>query len=328
MVAMSSTAIAAQLERPHRRCPLSREDRPPARASSQAAAAGGASWRSPCRPRAHEHELSQPLRALPHPGLGRRDVTPGPRSDGSAVGPRVRQRLSDAARSKDAGVFRRLSGWGTTPSATPSARPTPGSNGATCRHRGRAGTDAFDTLLDIVIADDLRTVLWPSSPTATTTPGGCGRRCGRPGAMLAGPTPGRTSTGCAGPTTDRLSGRLPAGRRLVAVERAVQMMTEAPATLFGLRDRASWRGHARRLFLFDPTTVGSEPARLVEDLPGAPPALRGVYRCGAGHGQRRGHDRRREPTGSQPGTCSARGAIPTRWCPPRSDGPAVRPQTG
>ena len=61
------------------------------------------------------------------------------------------------------------------------------------------------------------------------------------------------------------------------------MMTAQPAELFGLRERGLVReGYAADLFVFDPATVGSEPARLVFDLPGDTPRLfagsRGVVR--------------------------------------------------
>jgi N-acyl-D-aspartate/D-glutamate deacylase len=52
------------------------------------------------------------------------------------------------------------------------------------------------------------------------------------------------------------------------------MMTEAPANLFGIEDRGHVAvGQQADLFVFDPETVGSEPATLVNDLPGGSPRL-------------------------------------------------------
>jgi N-acyl-D-aspartate/D-glutamate deacylase len=52
------------------------------------------------------------------------------------------------------------------------------------------------------------------------------------------------------------------------------MLTAQPAQLFGLRDRGLLReGYIADVFVFDPETIASEPARLVRDLPGDTPRL-------------------------------------------------------
>jgi N-acyl-D-aspartate/D-glutamate deacylase len=59
------------------------------------------------------------------------------------------------------------------------------------------------------------------------------------------------------------------GRRLVPLERAVEMMTDVPARLYGLRERGRIEpGYFADVFVFDPETVSSGPARRVWDLPG------------------------------------------------------------
>ena len=74
---------------------------------------------------------------------------------------------------------------------------------------------------------------------------------------------------CGAPYTTRFLADCLRGRQLVSLERAVQLITSAPAALFGLRDRGVLReGAIADLVLFDPETVGSDDATLVADLPG------------------------------------------------------------
>jgi N-acyl-D-aspartate/D-glutamate deacylase len=74
---------------------------------------------------------------------------------------------------------------------------------------------------------------------------------------------------CGTSYTTRLLADCLRGRKLATVERAVQMLTQAPAELFGLVDRGTIApGNHADLVVFDPATVGAENARLVEDLPG------------------------------------------------------------
>jgi N-acyl-D-aspartate/D-glutamate deacylase len=59
------------------------------------------------------------------------------------------------------------------------------------------------------------------------------------------------------------------GRKLIPVERAVQLITQKPAELFGLVDRGTLvEGSNADIVVFDPETIGSENAHMVADLPG------------------------------------------------------------
>jgi N-acyl-D-aspartate/D-glutamate deacylase len=79
---------------------------------------------------------------------------------------------------------------------------------------------------------------------------------------------------CGAPYTTRFVGDMIRGRQLTSMERAVHMITDAPAQLFGLRERGRIApGYHADLVVFDPATVGSEPATLVNDLPGGTPRL-------------------------------------------------------
>ena len=191
--------------------------------------------------------------------------------------PGVRSKLNDLAKSKDAGVFRRLSGWGSYIIGDTYSEANAGLEWREVAEIAEErGADPFDTLLDIVIADDLRTVLWPK-PTDGDDETWTMRAeaWSDPRAMIGGSD--------AGAHLDRMCGaNYPTafladclrGRKLVALEKAVSMMTKQPADLFGLHDRGTLApGNVADLFIFDPATVDSQPARLVNDLPGDSPRL-------------------------------------------------------
>ncbi len=186
--------------------------------------------------------------------------------------PAVRAHLDELAHSKDAGVFRRLSHWanyiiGDTYSEA--------NTGLSWRDVGSIAEeqdkDPFDTLVDIVLADDLRTVLWPKASDGDDASWALRATVwDDPRAMIGGSDAGAHLDRMCGTNypTSFLSDCL-RRRKLVSMERAIQMMTEAPARLFGLVDRGRVaEGMRADLFVFDPVTVGSEPARLVDDLPG------------------------------------------------------------
>jgi N-acyl-D-aspartate/D-glutamate deacylase len=186
--------------------------------------------------------------------------------------PETRRFMEERAASPDAGVFARLTGWDTyVIGDTFSAE----NEGLTGRRVGdiaaERGAGAFDTLLDIVLADELRTVLWPGATDADPESWELRRQAwDHPSVMLGGSD--------AGAHLDRMQGanyptRFIAdclrGRKLTTVERAVQMMTQVPAELFGLRDRGVIEeGAAADLVLFDPETIDSEMLTMVDDLPG------------------------------------------------------------
>lgn len=186
--------------------------------------------------------------------------------------PQVRRFMQERAASPDAGVFARLTGWDTyVIGDTFSAE----NEGLTGRRVGdiaaERGQEPFDALIDIVLADDLRTVLWPGATDADPESWDLRRQAWEhPSVMLGGSD--------AGAHLDRMQGanyptRFLAdclrGRHLATVERAVQMMTQVPARLFGLRDRGVITPGAHAdLVLFDPGTVDSEMLSMVDDLPG------------------------------------------------------------
>jgi N-acyl-D-aspartate/D-glutamate deacylase len=187
--------------------------------------------------------------------------------------PEIRRTLVEASHSEAAGVFRRLAGWdryviGDTYSDT-NAGLTGRVVGEIATERGQ---EAFDTLVEIVTTDDFRTVLWPM-PTDNDDASWRMRQevWDDPRVMLGGSDAGaHLDRMCGSSYTTRLLADCLRGRKLASLERAVQMMTQAPAELFGLVDRGTIAvGNHADLVVFDPEIVGAENARLVEDLPGA-----------------------------------------------------------
>ncbi|MEI6700363.1 MAG: amidohydrolase family protein, partial [Actinomycetota bacterium] len=191
--------------------------------------------------------------------------------------PGVRAKLNELAKSKDAGVFRRLSGWGSYIIGDTYSEDNAGLEWREVAEIAEErGADPFDTLLDIVIADGLRTVLWPKPTDGDDETWAMRAEAwSDPRAMIGGSD--------AGAHLDRMCGaNYPTafladclrGRKLVELETTISMLTKQPADLFGLHDRGVLApGNVADLFIFDPETVDSQPARLVNDLPGESPRL-------------------------------------------------------
>jgi N-acyl-D-aspartate/D-glutamate deacylase len=186
--------------------------------------------------------------------------------------PEVRRTLVEASHSEEAGVFRRLAGWDRYVIGDTYADANAGLTGRVVGDiAAERGEDAFDTLVEIVATDDFRTVLWPM-PTDNDEASWRMRQevWGDPRVMLGGSDAGaHLDRMCGSSYTTRLLADCLRGRKLASLERAVQMITQAPAELFGLVDRGTIAvGNHADLVVFDPETVGAENARLVEDLPG------------------------------------------------------------
>ncbi len=191
--------------------------------------------------------------------------------------PAVRARLDEVAHSEAAGVFRRLSHWANYIIGDTYA---PENKAYSWRDVGSIAAEQdkppFDALLDLVIADDLRTVLWPKASDGDDDSWRARAKVwDDPGAMVGGSDAGaHLDRMCGSNYPTSFLGDCLRQRQLVPVERAVQLMTEAPAALFGLHDRGHLAAGMRAdVFVFDPATVGSEPATLVHDLPGGSPRL-------------------------------------------------------
>ncbi len=186
--------------------------------------------------------------------------------------PEVRRFMEERAASPEAGVFSRLAGWHLYIIGQTYSEANEGLRGRSVASIAEErGTTPFDTLLDIVLADDLRTVLWPG-PTDNDDESWRLRAEAweHPSVLIGGSDAGAHLDRMAGPPyTTQWLGDCLRGRKLATLERAVQHLTEAPAELFGIKDRGHIEtGFHADLVLFDPDTIGSGPIELVNDLPG------------------------------------------------------------
>ncbi|WP_431042685.1 N-acyl-D-amino-acid deacylase family protein [Streptomyces sp. P1-3] len=211
------------------------------------------------------------------PGWGEVLGLPVPERIARLRDPRVRAELLRRARGPEAGVFRRLADFdryviGDT--------YTPANAGLTGRVvaeiAAERGQDAFGTLVEICATDELRTVLWPMPTDNDPDSWELRRRTWEHQDVLLGGSDAGAHLDrmCGAPYTTRFLGDCLRGRRLVGLERAVRMLTDDPARLFGLRGRGRIApGRHADLVLFDPERIDAGPATLVHDLPGGGPRL-------------------------------------------------------
>lgn len=184
--------------------------------------------------------------------------------------PDVRRFMAARAASPEAGVFSRLTGWDRYVIGDTYADPS--LKGAVVGELAAArGVDPFDALLDVVVADELRTVLWPG-PTDDDDESWRLRAEAweHPSVMIGGSDAGaHLDRMCGPPYTTQWLGDCLRGRRQVTVERAVHHLTQRPAELFGFDDRGVIEtGKRADLVIFDPTTIDAGPIELRHDLPG------------------------------------------------------------
>jgi len=186
--------------------------------------------------------------------------------------PDTRLAMLESSLSQEAGVFRRLADWGDYVIGDTYSEANRGLSGRTVREVAQErGQSSFGTLLDIVIADDLRTILWPTPQDDDDESWRMRAELWMDDRSIIGGSDAGAHLDrmCGAPYPTRWLADCIRGRKLIPVEQAVRMMTAAPAELFGLTDRGTVRpGAYADIVVFDPQEVGSEEARLVTDLPG------------------------------------------------------------
>jgi N-acyl-D-aspartate/D-glutamate deacylase len=185
--------------------------------------------------------------------------------------PAVRERMAAGARSEEAGVLRFLADWSRLRIIETFSPVNDGCAGHSVGSVARArGGSPFDTLLDIVVADGLRTGLKPPMPE----PGPEDWRLRAESWLDARTVVGGSD---AGAHLDMMCGAVYSTSLLASVrdhqtvtwEQAVQQLTSVAADLYGLVDRGRLlRGARADITVFDPSSVGPGPEQTVDDLPG------------------------------------------------------------
>jgi N-acyl-D-aspartate/D-glutamate deacylase len=133
------------------------------------------------------------------------------------------------------------------------------------------GRDAWDVLADLVVADELKTVIAKPDPGQDDASWAKRVSVWRDYRAVVG----ASDAGAHLDMIDSFSyattllARTVRERHLVPLEEAVQLLTDAPARLYGLRDRGRIApGAWADLVVFDPATIGPGPISTRYDLPG------------------------------------------------------------
>jgi N-acyl-D-aspartate/D-glutamate deacylase len=185
--------------------------------------------------------------------------------------PETRRRLDAGAQSDEAGILRHLAVWERLileeTFAEDNARYEGHTVGEVARQRGVA---PFDALLDVVVADELRTGLRPPIPESEKDWALRAEAWVDPRAVVGGSDAGaHLDTMCGAIYSTSLLGDGVRQRSLLSWEEAVRQLTDIPARLYGLRDRGRLApGAWADVVVLDPTAIGHGPVRTRNDLPG------------------------------------------------------------
>jgi len=186
--------------------------------------------------------------------------------------PEVRKKLLEGSRSPEAGVFLRVADFPNFRIGDTFAAENEGLTGRLVKDIAKErGAEDFDTLLEIVLADDLRTVLWPEPPDDDDASWELRKKAwAHEHTLLGGSDAGaHLDRMCGAPYTTQFLADCLRGRKMLPLEKAVQALSDTPARLFGLVERGRITpGYHADLVLIDPETVGADRIVTRNDLPG------------------------------------------------------------
>jgi N-acyl-D-aspartate/D-glutamate deacylase len=207
------------------------------------------------------------------PGWAETMALPIPWRIAALRNPEVRQQLAEGAQSPEAGLLRNLVDWegvAVVEVFTPDLQDAVGLTGAELARRRRAPS-AFDALLDVAVADELRTGLAATTLGDDDATWKVRADVWRDSGVILGASDAGAHMDlmCGAEYSSIHLGANVRERRLLSLEDAVRQLTDLPASLYGLRHRGrvqeGWWGD---LMVFDPDTIAAGPTHTRQDLPG------------------------------------------------------------
>jgi N-acyl-D-aspartate/D-glutamate deacylase len=186
--------------------------------------------------------------------------------------PERRRALDERARSPEAGVLANLARWERLEIVEGFTDETRRLEGRKVGEIARAtGQDPFDVLCDVVVADALRTGLRPDfgGPEPDEVWKMRAEVWRDPRAIVGGSDAGAHLDMMSGASYSTFVVGDAVRNGYVTLEEAVRLLADAPARLYGLRDRGRLTAGAHAdVVVFDPDTVGPAGERTHDDLPG------------------------------------------------------------
>ncbi len=185
--------------------------------------------------------------------------------------PEERRRLDRGAHSKEAGILAALADWRILIVEETFSPANAGLAGRTVGDiAAERGQDPFDALVDVVLADGLRTGLRPPIPESEADWGLRAKVWQDPRTVVGGSDAGaHLDMMCGAVYSTSMLGDGVRKRGLLSWEAAIRELTDVPARLYGLRDRGRVDvGWCADLVVLDPVRIGHCPERTRDDLPG------------------------------------------------------------
>ena len=185
--------------------------------------------------------------------------------------PEERRRLDAGAHSEEAGILGALADWRILIVEETFSEANAGLAGRTVGSiAAERGQEPFDALVDIVLADGLRTGLRPPIPESEADWALRAKVWQDPRTVVGGSDAGaHLDMMCGAVYSTSMLGDGVRKRGLLSWEAAIRELTDVPARLYGLRDRGrvdiGWRAD---LVVLDPERIGHGPEHTRDDLPG------------------------------------------------------------